>query len=177
MAKETKASPTSSKEKLAKAKEPNSPAKSGKKDENSNNKVVADKEKDKKVTKKEEVKKEEVKVKEVKKEEVSETNGDKNNAAAASDANEVKEEEDLFKKPELPIRLTYFDGTGRAELIRLVLAYGKLDYEDRRIGGEQWSRMKPSTSWLFLWENAFMIFYCYCFLAADRKRGWREIGL
>ncbi len=41
-------------------------------------------------------------------------------------------------------RLTYFDGAGRAELIRLVLAVGKMDYEDRRIGSEQWTRLKPS---------------------------------
>ncbi len=44
----------------------------------------------------------------------------------------------------LALRLTYFDGAGRAELIRLVLAVGKMDYEDRRIGSEQWTRLKPS---------------------------------
>jgi len=31
------------------------------------------------------------------------------------------------------MRLTYFDARGRAETARLILAYGGLDYQDRRI--------------------------------------------
>ncbi len=42
------------------------------------------------------------------------------------------------------IRLTYFDTTGRGELTRILLAYGGIDYEDKRIKGEQWKDLKPS---------------------------------
>ena len=31
------------------------------------------------------------------------------------------------------IKLTYFNGRGRGETARLILAYGGMDYEDRRI--------------------------------------------
>ena len=31
------------------------------------------------------------------------------------------------------IKLTYFNGRGRAETARLILAYGGKDYEDRRV--------------------------------------------
>ncbi len=45
-----------------------------------------------------------------------------------------------------PIRLTYFDGRGRAELIRLVLAAGRMDYEDRRLTGDAWHRIKEGSA-------------------------------
>ena len=42
-------------------------------------------------------------------------------------------------------KLTYFNGRGRAELIRLVLAQAGVQYEDHRIVGEDWKDLKPKT--------------------------------
>ncbi len=42
------------------------------------------------------------------------------------------------------IVLTYFDSRGRAELARLIMAAGGIDYEDKRITGEEWEKLKPS---------------------------------
>ena len=44
------------------------------------------------------------------------------------------------------IKLTYFDGRGRGELSRLILAYGGQPWEDDRISFEQWPELKPSKS-------------------------------
>jgi len=44
-------------------------------------------------------------------------------------------------------RLTYFDGTGRAETCRMVLAYAGVPFEDRRIDQDQWKKMKAETPW------------------------------
>jgi len=43
------------------------------------------------------------------------------------------------------IKLTYFDGRGRGELSRLILAYGGQPWEDDRISFEQWPELKPKT--------------------------------
>ncbi|XP_059155473.1 S-crystallin SL11-like [Physella acuta] len=43
------------------------------------------------------------------------------------------------------IRLLYFDGKGRAELARLLLAAGGKKYEDVRFSMEDWPKFKPST--------------------------------
>jgi len=40
--------------------------------------------------------------------------------------------------------LTYFDVRARAELTRLILKAGGVDFEDKRITGEQWGSLKPS---------------------------------
>ncbi|XP_078702009.1 hematopoietic prostaglandin D synthase-like [Branchiostoma floridae x Branchiostoma belcheri] len=42
-------------------------------------------------------------------------------------------------------KLTYFNGRGRAETIRLLFAAGGIQYEDVRIEGEQWPALKPNT--------------------------------
>ncbi|CAI8028451.1 Glutathione S-transferase 1 (Fragment) [Geodia barretti] len=42
-------------------------------------------------------------------------------------------------------KLTYFNGRGRAELIRLILAQAGVQYEDHRIAGEEWPELKPTT--------------------------------
>ncbi|KAI8482143.1 hypothetical protein Bbelb_401330 [Branchiostoma belcheri] len=42
-------------------------------------------------------------------------------------------------------KLTYFNGRGRAETIRLLFAAGGIKYEDVRIEGAQWPALKPST--------------------------------
>uniref|UniRef100_A0AC35U0X3 Glutathione transferase n=1 Tax=Rhabditophanes sp. KR3021 TaxID=114890 RepID=A0AC35U0X3_9BILA len=40
------------------------------------------------------------------------------------------------------ITLTYFDGMGRAEVTRILLHYGGLQFEDVRISFEQWAAIK-----------------------------------
>lgn len=42
-------------------------------------------------------------------------------------------------------KLTYFNGRGRAEIVRLVFAAAGVEYEDVRIEKEQWPALKPST--------------------------------
>lgn len=41
-------------------------------------------------------------------------------------------------------KLTYFDGQGKAEIIRLIFAAAGVDYEDVRIPREKWSEVKPT---------------------------------
>lgn len=43
------------------------------------------------------------------------------------------------------MKLTYFDGRGRAEMARLLLANAGVKYDDVRVGGEKWQELKPST--------------------------------
>merc|ERR1719350_59480 len=43
------------------------------------------------------------------------------------------------------IKLTYFNGKGRTEPARLILAYAGVDYEDCRIEFEDWPKLKPNT--------------------------------
>lgn len=43
------------------------------------------------------------------------------------------------------IRLISFDGKGRGELARLLLAAGGKKYEDVRFSFEEWPKFKPST--------------------------------
>ena len=45
-----------------------------------------------------------------------------------------------------PVKLTYFNLKGRAELARLILAQAEALYEDRRITKEEWLSLKPSKS-------------------------------
>ena len=46
-----------------------------------------------------------------------------------------------------PVKLTYFNLKGRAELARLILAQAEAQYEDRRITRkEEWRSLKPSKS-------------------------------
>ena len=44
------------------------------------------------------------------------------------------------------VKLVYHEGRGRAEVTRLLLAAGGIDYENVRITEEQWKDMKPSES-------------------------------
>ena len=41
-------------------------------------------------------------------------------------------------------KLTYFNGKGRAELIRFVFAQAGVEYEDKRITGEEFGKLKPT---------------------------------
>lgn len=40
--------------------------------------------------------------------------------------------------------LTYFDIRGKAEVIRLMFAASGVEFEDKRIAVEDWSKIKPS---------------------------------
>eukprot|EP00118_Oscarella_pearsei_P010352 m.63120 g.63120 ORF g.63120 m.63120 type:complete len:207 (+) comp35145_c2_seq6:178-798(+) len=42
-------------------------------------------------------------------------------------------------------KLTYFNVRARAELARLIFAQGGVAYEDKRIAGDDWKQLKPST--------------------------------
>ena len=42
-------------------------------------------------------------------------------------------------------KLTYFNGRGRAELIRLLFVQAGVHYEDKRIAKEEWLELKPKT--------------------------------
>ena len=43
------------------------------------------------------------------------------------------------------MKLTYFNGRGRAEMTRLLLVNAGVKYEDVRVEGEKWNQLKPST--------------------------------
>ena len=42
------------------------------------------------------------------------------------------------------VQLLYFDGYGRAEVIRIILNYGGIPFEDKRVTWEEWPQIKPS---------------------------------
>lgn len=42
-------------------------------------------------------------------------------------------------------KLTYFNFKGLCEPIRLLFAYGGIEYEDVRLTKEEWPEIKPST--------------------------------
>ena len=69
-----------------------------------------------------------------------------------------KEESQTESKEEKPpfcgVRLTYFDGAGRAELSRLILAAAGIEFEDRRIDSQDWKELKPGS---FLAELSCLI--------------------
>jgi len=44
-----------------------------------------------------------------------------------------------------PMKMTYFDGRGRGEILRLILAKGGKKYDDNRITFEQWPGLKKET--------------------------------
>ncbi len=72
----------------------------------------------------------------------TETGGGEGGQQPGKEAGEPNNASGVDEGPVPKIRLTYFDGAGRAELSRLILAAAGLDYEDRRIDNEQWMRMK-----------------------------------
>lgn len=42
-------------------------------------------------------------------------------------------------------KLVYFQGRGRAEICRLIFAQAGVEYEDARLSGEEWQKVKPTT--------------------------------
>nr|QUF59420.1 glutathione S-transferase GSTS14 [Brachionus angularis] len=65
-------------------------------------------------------------------------------AETSASLEEVKaENRPVSSKNNQPLyKLTYFDITGRAELIRMIFAVGNLNFEDHRIKTEQWPELK-----------------------------------
>ena len=51
----------------------------------------------------------------------------------------------MARKPPPTWKLTYFDGRGRAEILRLILAYNGRKYIDNRISFEEWATIQSST--------------------------------
>ena len=48
------------------------------------------------------------------------------------------------------IKLTYFEFRARGEIIRILLHYGGLQFEDKKIKREEWPEFKPSRSLYFV---------------------------
>lgn len=48
---------------------------------------------------------------------------------------------------DMKIKLIYFDGRGRGEIIRQILAFGGIAFEDIRIPMEEWDDYKRKTPW------------------------------
>ncbi len=46
-------------------------------------------------------------------------------------------------------KLTYFDLYGRAEMIRMILHKAKIEFEDNRIGFEEWGKLKEEHPEMF----------------------------
>jgi len=42
------------------------------------------------------------------------------------------------------VKVTYFNGRGRAEVTRMILTIGKVDFEDKRVNQEEWAKLKES---------------------------------
>ena len=58
-------------------------------------------------------------------------------------------------------KLTYFNGRGRGELSRLILAQAGVDYEDHRIGFDEWkSGLKDSKFSIINYEEIASRFIC-----------------
>ena len=65
-------------------------------------------------------------------------------------------------------KLYYFDGRGRAELSRFVFAQAGVEYEDVRVAGAEWGKLKPgeqaelhwsgSTEWVTSCTTALLAF-------------------
>ena len=62
------------------------------------------------------------------------------------------EGEEKPEKRSCGVRLTYFDGAGRAELSRLILAAAGIEFEDRRIDAQDWKELKPG-AWMQLTQS------------------------
>merc|ERR1712038_384153 len=50
------------------------------------------------------------------------------------------------------VQLLYFDGRGRGEIIRMILTYGGVEFEDKRVSFEEWPQIKPTTKCGFIPE-------------------------
>ncbi len=55
-------------------------------------------------------------------------------------------------------KLTYLNYKARGELVRFILAYAEVDYEDTRLAPEKWLEMRPSESIVMMHEFSLYIF-------------------
>jgi len=59
------------------------------------------------------------------------------------------------------VKLLYFDGRGRGEMIRIMLSYGGVEFEDKRIKMEEWPQVKPTTKCGFVpeltWDDKLLV--------------------
>ena len=63
------------------------------------------------------------------------------------------------------IKLTYFDSRGRAEVSRMILAQANVNFEDARVTGEEWQKLKPCK---YFFELSRAIFTMSTFSNPDR---------
>ena len=54
------------------------------------------------------------------------------------------------------IKLIYFDARGRAEMNRIMLNYGGVEFEDYIIKYEEWEQIKPSMSMKLIVSNGLI---------------------
>ena len=52
--------------------------------------------------------------------------------------------QDLIAKMAPKVKLMYFDIRARAEIIRIMLNYGGVEFEDKRVQNADWPKVKPS---------------------------------
>ena len=66
--------------------------------------------------------------------------------AGADDGNFTVAMKNKMPKNEMKFTLTYFDGYGRAEPARILLAHANVEYKDDRIpfGTDDWAKLKHS---------------------------------
>ena len=84
--------------------------------------------------------------------------GDEESKKEAACDDVKKEESEMASEEKLPfcgVRLTYFDGAGRAELSRLILAAAGIEFEDRRIDSQDWKELKQGSfvRWRVFWQT------------------------
>ena len=71
------------------------------------------------------------------------------------------------------VQLLYFDGYGRGEIIRIILNYGGIQFEDKRFSFEEWPKIKPSK----LLHRCFEIGCSQSYFShQDRIRARVEVG-
>ena len=61
-------------------------------------------------------------------------------------------------------KVIYFDGRGRGEAVRMILAAGGKEFDDQRIplGAEEWTKLKPSKRHFFSRSFLCVIFCSDC---------------
>ena len=64
----------------------------------------------------------------------------------------------FFWSDDMRCRLVYFDAMGKAEVIRMILAFKNVDFEDERLTFDEWNCLKPGW-WILIWNfNMFEVF-------------------
>ncbi len=71
--------------------------------------------------------------------------------------------------------LTYFNSRGRAEMLRILMKYADIPFEDKRIGKEEWEHLKPSERHFF--GERFLLCVNLTFLFAQRDTFWCKSDL